>query len=312
VFGWSQSDQGEGVHGACGAGTGFTYGVTGTVWSPSGSGVRGAGPRRGVYGMTSETSGWAAGVYGETGSTGGYGVIGSATAASGLTTAVYGAANSTDGRGILGVAGASSGATIGVLGRTASPTGIGVVGQSTGDAAGVVGFSGDAGDSLPAARAKTGIYGEATQDAAARGVHGYSPAGRGVFGEATSGRGVYGEATTGSGLRGYATTGTAVHASTPVDGGSGLHTGTALIADGRVKFPNCVGSIVVTAGTKSAVVTPGIDLASTSIVTATLMGNAGGTTTVQRVAVNATTNQFTIYLTANATADVKVGWHVFG
>jgi hypothetical protein len=45
---------------------------------------------------------------------------------------------------------------------------------------------------------------------------------------------------------------------------------------------------------------------------ATLQGSAGGTTTVHRVVVNAATNSFTIYLTANSTADVKVAWHVFG
>lgn len=50
----------------------------------------------------------------------------------------------------------------------------------------------------------------------------------------------------------------------------------------------------------------------TSAVVATLMGSAGGTTTVHRVVVNATADTFTIYLTANATATVTVAWHVFG
>ncbi len=58
--------------------------------------------------------------------------------------------------------------------------------------------------------------------------------------------------------------------------------------------------------------TPGIDLTATSAVVATLQGSAGGTTTVHRIAVNATADTFTIYLTANATAAVKVAWHVFG
>jgi hypothetical protein len=59
-------------------------------------------------------------------------------------------------------------------------------------------------------------------------------------------------------------------------------------------------------------VTPGIDLTSTSAVIATLNGNAGGSTTVKRVLINATANTFTIYLTANSTANVKVAWLVAG
>jgi hypothetical protein len=59
-------------------------------------------------------------------------------------------------------------------------------------------------------------------------------------------------------------------------------------------------------------VTPGIDLTSTSTVIATLNGDAGGSTAIKRVAINATTNAFTIYLTANATASVKVAWLVLG
>jgi hypothetical protein len=60
------------------------------------------------------------------------------------------------------------------------------------------------------------------------------------------------------------------------------------------------------------VVTPGIDLTGSSAVVATLQGPAGGTTTVHRVIVDATNDQFTIYLTANSTVNVKVAWHVFG
>jgi hypothetical protein len=43
-------------------------------------------------------------------------------------------------------------------------------------------------------------------------------------------------------------------------------------------------------------------------VVATLQGSAGGTTTVHRVAINATADTFTIYLTANASVNVKVAW----
>lgn len=85
----------------------------------------------------------------------------------------------------------------------------GTIGESTGGRSGVVGYSGS-GAAAPAGPAKTGVYGEATQDAASRGVSGFSLAGQGVRGEATTGQGVAGLATTGQGVRGEATTGNGV------------------------------------------------------------------------------------------------------
>jgi len=122
----------------------------------------------------------------------------------------------------------------------------------------------------------------------------------------------YAASTDGTGVFGYAsgTDGTAGYFTTPT--ASGLHRGTALLADGRVKFPNCAGIATIPSGTKSIVVTPGIDLVSTSAVTATLQGNPAGSVMVRSVAVNANADTFTIYLTANASANVKVAWHVFG
>jgi hypothetical protein len=52
---------------------------------------------------------------------------------------------------------------------------------------------------------------------------------------------------------------------------------------------------------------PGLDPA----VVATLQGSAG-TTTVHRCVVDTGANSFTIHLTADSTANVKVAWHVFG
>jgi hypothetical protein len=147
------------------------------------------------------------------------------------------------------------------------------------------------------AKARTGVYGEAKQDSTARGVAGVS----------TSGRGVYGAATTGYGVRGQATTGAALYGQT-----SGLKSGVALRTVGKVRFDNSVGLATIASGTKSVTVTPGIDLTTTSAVVATLQGNPGGTTTVQRVAIDTAADTFTIYLTANSTASVKVAWHVFG
>ena len=128
-----------------------------------------------------------------------------------------------------------------------------------------------------------------------------------AVGATVAGRGVYGQASSGQGVRGYAATGAALYGST-----SGLKKGLALRTVGRVKLDNSVGIATITSGTSSVVVTPGIDLVSTSAVTATLQGNPAGSVTVKSVAVNATNDTFTIYLTAAATANVKVAWHVFG
>ena len=232
-----------------------------------------------MYGQSGDSSG----VYGESNS--GYGVNGS----SGSGAGVYGLSFASDKPAILGISHAAS--------------------------TGVLGFSGTT--STPAAPAKTGVYGYADQDAAARGVTGQSTAGYGVSGIATTGRavngiastghGVFGLASSGIGNRGYAATGTALYAST-----SGPKVGTALRAIGRVKLDNCAGVATIASGHTSVTVTPGTDLSATSAVVATLMGSAGGTTTVHRVAVNAAADTFTIYLTANATTAVTVAWHVFG
>jgi hypothetical protein len=74
-----------------------------------------------------------------------------------------------------------------------------------------VGYSGSG--SAPASPAKTGVYGEATQDAGSRGVSGFTLAGQGVHGNATTGQGVAGAATTGQGVLGTATTGQGVKGS---------------------------------------------------------------------------------------------------
>jgi hypothetical protein len=81
----------------------------------------------------------------------------------------------------------------------------GVIGESPGARSGVVGYSGAG--RAPAGPGKTGVYGEATQDTASRGVSGFSLAGQGVRGEATTGQGVQGTATTGHGVHGDATAG---------------------------------------------------------------------------------------------------------
>jgi hypothetical protein len=164
---------------------------------------------------------------------------------------------------------------------------------------GVLGVSGNV---VVAAKPKTGVYGQATQDSTSRGVWGSSPAGYGVYGESSSGRAVQGVATTGIGVRAAASGGVGLLASAT--------TGYALRTDGRVKLDKSAGLATIASGTASIAVTPGIDLTATSGVIATLNGSAGGSTAVKRVAIDTTTNAFTIYLTANTIANVKVAWLV--
>ena len=198
---------------------------------------------------------------------------------SGSGVGVYGESDSP-----LGVEGASASA-IGVYGHNSATDQPAVRGWALGWATGAYGYSGTA--DPPATPAKTGVYGYAAQDSTAKGVYGRSTAGRGVFGYATSG------------TAGYFTTGAPT-------------SGTALRAVGRVHFDHCAGVATISAGTKSVLVSPGIDLTAGSAVVATLMGSAGGTTTVHRVALDTVADTFRIYLTASSTATVKVAWHVFG
>jgi hypothetical protein len=226
----------------------------------------------------------------------GVGVYGSSTSYVG----VYG--NSDAGTGVHGL----STSDIGVYGYSSATAKPAVLGQAKGGSTGIQGYSGTV-TGLPAPTAKTGVYGYAAQDTAARGVIGQTTVGQGVRGVATTGYGVRGVVSSGIGASGYATTGTAVLATS-----ANPKVGTALQAIGKVKFDNSVGIATIAAGTSSVTVTPGIDLTATSAVVATLQGSAGGTTAVRCVTVNATADTFTIYLTATATAAVKVAWHVFG
>ena len=169
--------------------------------------------------------------------------------------------------------------------------------RSNNEGAGVFGMSSnDGAHADPAFPINTGIYGYAVTDAASRGV----------FGQSTTGRGVTGQATTGYGVRAAVTTGTAVYAST-----SGPKSGTAVRATGKVQLDNSAGIATVLAGTNNVVVTPNLNLTATTAIVATLLGSAGGTTSVRYIAVDTAADTFRIFLTANASANVKVAWHAF-
>jgi hypothetical protein len=175
-----------------------------------------------------------------------------------------------------------------------------------------------------------GVWGHS---ASVVGVRGTSDSGRAVVGSSSSGAGVVGYSTSGPGVAGQSPTqgvlgssaaGVAIRAETAsgfgvysqADSGTGLYgrssTGYALRTSGRLRFDKSSGVATVAAGTKSVVVTPGFELAPTTKVLATLQGSAGGTTTIHRVAVNATAGTFTLYLTANATTAVHVAWLALG
>ena len=84
-------------------------------------------------------------------------------------------------------------------------------------------------------------------------------------------------------------------------------TGTALRTQGHVRFSSA-GLATIAAGTRSVTVNPGMDITASSKVLVTLQSSPGGTTTIQRVARNTTANTFTIWLTANATANTTAAW----
>lgn len=195
-------------------------------------------------------------------------------AETGTAWGVYGSAIAPQGRGVFGEAGGQTGSGIGVRGISYAPSGRGSVASAPDTGTGVVGYVGDA---EPTFRAGVGVHGASSL---------------------------------GAGVRGDSDTGTAVIAFTPSV--SGVRTGVAIAAWGRVRLINCAGVATIAAGASSVVVTPGIDMSTASSVVATLQGNAGGSTTVKYAAVNTTANTFTVYLTAAATASVKVAWHVFG
>jgi len=200
----------------------------------------------------------------------------------------------------IGVHGFST-TNIGVLGETIG-TVAAIAGRSFGGGTGVLGTADNA--PVHAAKPKTGVYGQATQDSTSRGVWGNSPAGLGVYGESSTGRAVQGVASSGIGVRAASSSGTGCYATST--------TGYALRTDGRVRLDKSSGVATIASGASSVAVTPGIDLTATSAVVATLNGSAGGSTAVKRVAINETTNAFTIYLTANSTVAVKVAWLVLG
>jgi hypothetical protein len=76
-----------------------------------------------------------------------------------------------------------------------------------------------------------------------------------------------------------------------------------------VRF-STAGIATIPKGADRVTVESGIQLTSASKMLCTLQSNPGGGTSLQRVAKHATTDLFTIVLTADATATTKVAWFV--
>jgi hypothetical protein len=107
------------------------------------------------------------------------------------STGVFGYAQTPGGVGVwgetpgdVGVKGSST-SGIGVYGNSNASDQPASLGLSLGNSSGVQGYSGTS--SVPAPKAKTGIFGYANQDSSAKGIWGQSPNGRGVMGSSSTG-----------------------------------------------------------------------------------------------------------------------------
>jgi hypothetical protein len=265
------------------------------------------GAGRGVYGK----SGSGNGVYGES-STAGSGVTGASVSGTGVAafstngsamTASSGGGKGLDAQGtVTGVQGSSTDG-IGIsahsstgFGLTASSTSnIGIVANSTsneaihalatgtdkaavvawnrGETSALMAVSAVALDaSLPATKAKTGVFGYSAIDKVSKGIFGESPAGTGVYGTSA--------------------------------------TGYAFRGNGRVKFEKVSGVASIAAGSTSKTVSPGVDVTASSFVLLSPRANLGGRDLW--FTVDAAANTFKIHMSASRGASTPIGWLLIG
>lgn len=295
---------------------GFPFDGTGTnqasattkVYTTVGTGFWAEGPSGGLVGLSS--GGW--GVLGQ--SEGSYGVYGWSSASDG----VHGKSTATDGIGVYGEGGSAGtgvsatgrvgvfatsdqagwmgvwgrhfGAGYGVAGDSVSHIGVsgvsdatnqpGILARSRGNSTGVLGFSGGTSSTLPAAPAKTGVFGQASQDSSSRGV----------WGKATSGQGVRGDASTGAAMYGAASN----------------KAGYAIRGSGRIRFDKVCGVASIPAGSTSVTITPGTDITADSFVLLTPKSNIG--TRSLYFTTDATNDRFTIRMSSSRTSATSIGW----
>jgi hypothetical protein len=281
-------------------------------------GVTGVGVT-GVIGQSNASAG--RGVTGLAGGSTAAGAFGEATSTSGSPRGTFGRSMAPNGIGARGENLATSGNAYGVFGTTDSPAGVGVRGEhgpNTGDGAGVSGVAsspdatGVEGFNTATSGFGIGVFGQ-SRSPTGRGISGFhnagSGAGAGVEGEtaSTQGVGVFGHAdaaTGGTGVLGSASHASAVGGSFRGSGGA-----IALQASGPVQFSTS-GIATIPAGSDNVVVSPGVDINSTSKILCTLMTNPGGETTLRHVTKNPGADSFQINLTAAATQNCQVAWFV--
>jgi hypothetical protein len=236
----------------------------------------------------------------------------------GTTNAIKGTTGSNVGAGVLGMADPGSFAA-GVIGI--SDVGAGVVAETTSGDALFARSTADGSRAIYAQNASSGgyaVYAEANEDAisaqsaSGTAVTGYSGTGIGVFaaGDGGSNPAILAEAGSHTAVAAfYGSRGVTTGAAKTAIYAQAATGGTALRAQGPVRFSTS-GLATIPSGSRSVIVTPGVDITASSKVLATLQTSPGGTTAIQRVTRNATANNFTVWLTANATANTIVAWFV--
>lgn len=169
-----------------------------------------------------------------------------------------------------GVWGTSS-SYYGVVGGTYAADRAAVLGKAepAGNGTGVLGCSG----TIPAAKTKTGVYGYANQDAASRGVWGFSGQGAGIYGQANKG-------------------------------------GFAVRANGRIKADKVSGVATIAAGSTSVTLSPGVNVVSNSFVLLTPKANIGSRGLW--FSTNPAADTITIRMSSARSSDTKIAWLLMG
>jgi hypothetical protein len=238
--------------------------------------------------------------------------------AAGTTNAIKGTSGSNVGAGVLGVADSGSFAAgvygssdVGVGVRADTTTGDAVWAVSSGAGSRAIYAQGPAdGYAVYAEAGEDVIYAHSTGSGGGTAVTAFSETGVGIFAtsDATNNAAILAETSKQTAVAAYygdrgLSTGaakTAIYAQAAAGG-------TALRTVGPVRFSSA-GLATIPAGTRSVTVNPGLDITASSKILALPQTNPGGTTTVQRIFRNTTANTFTIWLTANATANTAVAW----
>lgn len=206
---------------------------------------------------------------------------GSGLQGSGQRGGLSGQAFAADGVGVGGYATNAAGKGRGVFGVANAADGVGVLGVSNANSTGVFGWSFTGAATLPANPDKTGVYGYAAQDTAAKGV--------------------VGQTTVGTGVQGTATSGTGVRAASD--------TGTALAVSGRATFSRSGRASIAANRSYVDVVIPG-GLAPTAFVVATLETYRSGVwvAAARKNYPVAGTVRIQLNKVASTTAATTVGW----